>query len=280
MATRTRFEDYRDRYPCFRLEKTDDKVLLFQLHTDGGPFVWDVPAHDDFAAICVDIAGDRDLTAVIFTGTGDTFMDRFGAADPTRSFPVHQDLGAERLDDIGWVGTQLYLNFLDIQVPIIAAVNGPCSVHAELPVMCDVVLASEDASFSDSTHFPRGVVPGDGSHIVWPIAIGRNRARYFLLTGQQLTAQQALAYGAVNEVLPKAQLMERAWELARYLAMRPPLTLRLTRSIFVQELKRSAVNDLTLGVYQELYGMRNFLSWRHGNAPLDRAWDDDPWSDG
>ena len=88
-----------------------------------------------------------------------------------------------------------------------------------------------------------------------------------------------MEYGAVNEVLPKDQLMARAWELAHQLALRPPLTLRLTRSVLVQELKRAAVNDLASAQFQELYGMRSFFSYRGGKEPLDRAWDDDPWGD-
>jgi enoyl-CoA hydratase/carnithine racemase len=280
MAKRTRFEDYRDRYErWFRLEKTEQRILLLRIHTDGGEFVWDQESHERFADLCADLAGDREINVVIFTGTGDTFMDRFGVSDPSHRLPAHRDLGAEALDDTGWTGSQLHLNLLDVQVPIIAAVNGPCSIHSELPMMCDIVLASDDASFQDAAHFPRGVVPGDGVHTVWPIVIGRNRARYFLLTGQRLTAREALDYGAVNEVLPKERLMERAWELANYLALRPPLTLRLTRSILIQEFKRAATNDLTAGVYQELYGMRNFLSWRGGQDPMDRPWNDDPWGD-
>jgi hypothetical protein len=61
--------------------------------------------------------------------------------------------------------------------------------------------------------------------------------------------------------------------------MRPPLTLRLTRSVLVQEFKRAAVNDLAFGQFQELYAMRNFFSYRGGKDPLDRAWNDDPWAD-
>jgi len=281
VAKRTRFEEYRDRYKrWFRLEKTESKILLLQLHTDGGEFVWDYESHQAFADLCADIAGDRDLSVVILTGTGDTFMDRFGAADPTRPFPAHHDVGAERLDETGWTGMQLHLNLLDVQVPIIVAVNGPCSIHSELPLMCDIVLASDDATFQDAPHFPRGVVPGDGVHLVWSIVVGQNRAGYFLLSGRELSAREALEWGAVNEVLPKERLMERAWELATYLALRPPLTLRLTRSILTQEFKRAAVDDLTTGVYQELYGMRNFLSWRGGQSALDRPWNDDPWGDG
>jgi enoyl-CoA hydratase/carnithine racemase len=279
MAKRSNFEDYRDRYQRFRFEKTDDKVLLFQLHTEGREFAWDWEAHDSFGDACADVAGDRDLSCVIFTGTGSSFMDEYGPADPTRTFPVTTDLGAERLEATGWSGRQRHLNMLDIQVPMIAAINGPCSIHSELPIMCDIVLASDDAYLQDSAHFPRGLAPGDGVHTIWPLAIGHNRARYFLLTGQKLSAQEAKEYGAVHEVLPREQLMDRAWELGHHLAMRPPLTLRLTRNILVQRLKRAAVEDLALGQFQELYGMRNFMSYRGGKEPLDRAWDDDPWGE-
>jgi enoyl-CoA hydratase/carnithine racemase len=278
VAKRSSFDDYRDRYERHVwLEKSAEDILLVQLHTKGSDFVLDYRAHDALAGVFADIAGDRALTAVILTGTGDTFMDRFGAADPTREFPVHQDVGAEALDDTGWIGMQVHSNLLDIQVPVIAAINGACSTHSELPLMCDIVLASDDAYLQDAAHFTRGVVPGDGVHTVWPRVVGTNRARYFLLTGQRLSAQQAKDYGAVNEVLPKEQLLDRAWEIARYLAMRPPMTLRMTRSVFVQELKRAALDDLALGVHQEVYAMRNFLSWRGGQEPLDRPWDQDPW---
>jgi enoyl-CoA hydratase/carnithine racemase len=276
MVKVSHFEEYRDKYERFRLEKTEEKILLFQLHTDGGEFAWDWKAHGSFGDCCADIAGDRDLSVVIFTGTGDSFMNIWNP--PTdKEFPPHSDMGAERADESGWRGRQRHLNMLDIQVPMIAAINGPCSIHSELPVMCDIVLAADHAWLQDSAHFPRGVVPGDGVHTVWPLVIGRNRARYYLLTGQKLSAQELLEAGAVNEVLPKDKLMDRAWELARQLAWRPPLTLRLTRSVLVQEFKRAAVNDLAFGQIQELFAMRNFFTYRGGQEPLDRPWDQDPW---
>jgi enoyl-CoA hydratase/carnithine racemase len=78
---------------------------------------------------------------------------------------------------------------LDVDVPIVGAVNGPARVHAELPLLSDVVIASESAVFQDAVHFERGVVPGDGVHTLWPLWLGPNRGRYFLLMGQETGAE-------------------------------------------------------------------------------------------
>ena len=94
----------------------------------------------------------------------------------------------------------------------------------------------------------------------------------------QLSARQALEWGAVAEVLPKEQLLDRAWELAHELARRPPLTLRYTRLLFTQELKRAFLNELNHGLARETYAQRAFFPFGGGMAPLDRAWDDNPWS--
>ena len=74
--------------------------------------------------------------------------------------------------------------------------------------------------------------------MVWPLLLGANRGRYFLLTGQTLTAQEALELGVVNEVLPREKLLPRAWELAEQLAEKPVLTLRYTRVVLTLKIKR------------------------------------------
>jgi len=120
----------------------------------------------------------------------------------------------------------LLINLLDIEVPVISAINGPARIHPEIPVLSDVVIASETALFQDAPHFMSGIVPGDGAHVVWPHVLGPNRGRYFLLMGQELDERTAMAYGAVNEVLPKDKLLARAREIARYIADKPPRTRR------------------------------------------------------
>jgi enoyl-CoA hydratase/carnithine racemase len=144
---------------------------------------------------------------------------------------------------LGWESKNLLLNMLAIDAPMIAAVNGPAVRHAELPVMCDIVLASETAAFQDSAHFVGGLVPGDGVHVVFPLVMGYNRGRYFLMTGQKIFAEEAKQVGLVNEVLPADELLPRAWELARMLMKQPELNRRYAR-ILVTEVMRRQMSEL------------------------------------
>ena len=142
---------------------------------------------------------------------------------------------------------------------MISAVNGPALIHAEFALLCDIVLAAETAAFQDRVHFNQGGVPGDGVHVFWPLLLGPNRGRYFLLTGQTLGAREAMELGLVNEVLPKEKLLPRAWELAEQLAQKPPLTLRYTRVVLTQNIK---------GLMQDLLGYGLALQ---GLGTVDRA---------
>jgi enoyl-CoA hydratase/carnithine racemase len=148
-------------------------------------------------------------------------------------------------------GLRLVMQLLDIEVPVIAAVNGPVSVHSELAVLADIVLAAEHAYFQDAPHFPGGLVPGDSMQVVWPLLLGPNRGRYFLLTGEKIHAAEAKQLGVVGEVLPADKLMARAYELAGNLAKLNPVLLRNTRYVLTRPLKRAMLDDLHLGLAVE-----------------------------
>jgi enoyl-CoA hydratase/carnithine racemase len=284
VAKRTRFAEYKDRYANFKFELSEEGILLMQAHTKGGSLVWDWGAHDGMADAFADVAGDREIKVLIHTGTGANYNANWGAPEGAKNTnPVYLAMdgqeGLAQLDEKAWYGRMLVENVLAVDVPMISAVNGPCNIHSEVPLLGDIVLASEDAYFQDLAHFPRGLVPGDGQHVLWPFLVGRNRARYMLLTGKKLGAREALEWGAVNEVLPKDKLLDRAWELARELARRPPLVLRYTRMLFTQDLKRAFLDELGHGLARETYAQRQFFPQGGGMTALDRPWNKRPWSD-
>jgi enoyl-CoA hydratase/carnithine racemase len=222
-----------------------DGILQVTLHTDGKSLVWSALAHEELGFCFADIGADRENKVVILTGTGDAFCTEIDV----NSFGFLTT--AHGWDEVFYDGRRLLNNLLDIEVPVIAAVNGPVIFHPEIPVLSDIVIASETATFQDAPHFMSGIVPGDGAHIVWTHVLGTNRGRYFLLTGQELSATTALEYGAVNEVVPKDQLLARAWELASVIAEKPMLTRRYARVALTHEYKRLMHEGLGFGLAVE-----------------------------
>ena len=88
-------------------------------------------------------------------------------------------------------------------------------------------------------------------HIVWTTLLGLNRGRYFLMTGQKLSAQEALQAGVVGEVLPGEALPPRAWAIARQWVAHRSLSLLGTRAIFTAAWKRMMADDLQMGLTHE-----------------------------
>jgi enoyl-CoA hydratase/carnithine racemase len=236
-------DSYQHRYQNARLRR-DDGILEIALHTDGGPLIFDGYVHEALVGLFRSVGDDRDNHVVILTGTGASFC----ADIRPDGFDFFSPAG---FDKVLREGTKTLEAILDIEVPVIAAINGPMLVHSEYALLCDIVLASEHAVFQDMPHQAFGVVPGDGVHILWPDVIGEIRGRYFLLSGQQLTAHDAREYGAVNEVLPGVRLLPRAWELARQLTKQNPLTLRYTRMALTQRVRRRLQEGITLGLALE-----------------------------
>ena len=247
----SRLEDYANKYQCARFERRDG-ILQMTLHTDGGSLRWGFGPHRELPDAFYDVGNDRENRVVIITGTGAEFSGP-RATPGTSSFPTRP--GIDRIDRIHWEGRHLLMKLLDIEVPVISAINGPAWRHSEIPLLCDIVLAADTAQFQDSAHFNSDVVPGDGMHIVYPLLLGMNRGRYFLMTGQTLDAAEALRLGLVAEVLPPDKLLARAWDLAEGLTKKPILLLRYTRLLFTEYLRRQMHELLGYGLGMELLAL-------------------------
>lgn len=237
--------DYFHKYENLSFYRDENGILEVKMHTNGGSLVFTGKTHREFPDAFYDISRDRDNRVVILTGTGDSWMSEI----------AFQSLGdvtnPREWDKTFWEGKKVLQNLLDIEVPVISAVNDPALLHSEYILTTDIILASETAIFQDMPHLNAGIVPGDGVHILWPLVLGPSRGRYFLLTQEKLSAQQAYELGVVNEVLPADQLLSRAWELARQLAKQPTLNLRYTRVALTQHLKRLVSEGIGYGLALE-----------------------------
>jgi len=243
------FDSYRTKYPRLMMTRNEAGILEVTLNTDGGPLEY---AHSggpspqaEFADAFAEIARDPDNRVVLITGTGDRFS---GPAATPETFPVG-DIAA--WEQIRRNGIRLTMGLLEIDAPVVSCINGPALRHPEIALLADIVLAAEEATIQDTAHFTNDLVPGDGMNVILPLLMGYNRGRYHLLTGKSISAQDALAWGLVSEVLPRSDLLARGRTLANELATRNPLVLRYTRLLFTQPLKKMLGDVLDYGLALE-----------------------------
>ena len=241
----TPLEDYSPKFKRIKFKRTDG-ILTITLHKDEGEFSWNLETHRELSHVWNYVGLDPENKIIILTGTGNSFLDRsdyeldqLAAATPQWWQLVQQD------------AKKLLTDFLELEQPVIVALNGPATIHSQIPMLADIILATPDTSISE-THFPY-TVPGDGHHIVWPLILGLNRARYLLLTQQGLTAQQALDAGLVSEIVERDNLLRRAEEIARQLLEMDPVALRAFRPIVMQPVKRAVLDGLSQGLLAEGY---------------------------
>jgi enoyl-CoA hydratase/carnithine racemase len=196
-------------------------IVELRFHTGHGPLVWSATAHrEQYEAFSL-LSRDREVKVVILTGTDSTYC---GELDVTSFAGIPWE-------EIWWEGRHMLMSLNDIDVPIISAINGPATIHAEIPVMADLVLAAPTVKFADRAHFAlRDTVPGDGVNLVWGELLGPTRSKYFLMTGSSIDAEESVRLGVVNELVEADSLLSRAWELAEELASRSLPVLRYTKS--------------------------------------------------
>jgi enoyl-CoA hydratase/carnithine racemase len=245
----TKLGDYTKKYSSIRMRR-EGGILEIVFHTNGDSLQWGLGPHAELPDAFQDIAGDRENKVVVMTGAGKEFSGP--RVVPKAGHPLFATRPtAQFTENLVSEGRRMLMNLMNIEVPVISAVNGPAWRHSELPLLADIVIASDDAAFQDSAHFPGGLVPGDGVHVVYPMLLGANRARYFLLTGQVIDAREAHRLGLVAEVLPKDKVLPRAWELARDLAAQPEVLVRHTRAVLTEPIKRRLQEELGYGLYNE-----------------------------
>lgn len=177
------------------------------------------------------LGADRTVKAIVLTGAGTAFCaggNLSSLAEAGRT--ARQDPDAVRRQYTGGI-QRIPLAFERLDVPIIAAVNGPAmGAGCDLACMCDIRIAGQSASFAES-FIKLGIVPGDGGAWLLARVVGLARAYELSFTGDTIDAEEALRIGLVTHLVPDDELMPRALSLAARIARNPAPALRMTKRL-------------------------------------------------
>lgn len=197
--------------------------------------------HGELARVWRELDADADVRAVVLTGNGKAFS---AGGDLALLQRMVDDRGLRRaiMDEAG----EIVRSMTSVRVPIVAAVNGPAvGLGCSLASMSDIVLVEEQAYFADP-HVALGLVAADGGALTWPLLTSLVRAKEHILLGDRVGADDAVAYGLANRVVPAGTARDEAMALAERLAALPPQSVRESKALLNQGL-RSAVTALLQG---------------------------------
>jgi enoyl-CoA hydratase len=151
---------------------------------------------------------------------------------------------------------QLWQRIWTLDKPIIAAVNGVAfGGGCELAMSCDLIVAGESARFGQP-EIKVGIMPGAGGTQRLARAIGPYRAMEMVLTGEPISAQDALNVGLVNRVVADTEVLDESLKLAQIIAERPPIAVRAARKALRYGFERTLLEGLEMERrhYLMLYG--------------------------
>ncbi|TMA28678.1 MAG: enoyl-CoA hydratase/isomerase family protein [Deltaproteobacteria bacterium] len=222
-------------YRTLHFDRVGDVLRIAIAHPASELNTVDDLLHGELARLFRELKREDAARAVLLIGRGRAFS----AGGDFRWFPTLDDL--EKLEHLRRDGKQLIWDLLDVELPIVAALNGPAvGLGASLALLCDVIFMADTASIADP-HVRVGIVAGDGGTAIWPLVLGPARAKQFLLTGDPVTAAEALAMGLVNRVVAPDALEAEALAFAARLAAGAPLAVRYTKQA-VNKLVKDALN--------------------------------------
>ncbi|MDO8716566.1 MAG: enoyl-CoA hydratase-related protein [Dehalococcoidales bacterium] len=219
--------------------KKEGRVAVFTINRREALNAINQESLEELSRALIDFKNDDGLYVGIITGAG------------TKAFSVGADIRSvlpqfKQNQGKPWAGPPTILRGLDLWKPLIAAVNGyALGGGMEVALACDLRIAAENATFG----FPEvnlGFIPGWGGTQRLPRLIPPAKAAEMLFTGKPIDAQEAYRIGLVNKVVPLAQLMTAANEMAEMICRPAPLAVRAAKQAMMQGLNLSLENGLEL----------------------------------
>ncbi len=241
----SKYSEYRE----IKIEK-DGGVVTITLNRPDQRNAVNVAMHSELEDVFVRLNEEEGVRVVILTGAGKAFS----AGGDIKAMVNRIETGYHSSYNIKRRrgGRRLLENMLNLEPPLIAALNGPATgLGATIALFCDIVIMAESAKIGD-THVNVGLVAGDGGAVIWPLLIGASKAKYYLMTGELIAAEDACRLGLVHKAVPDAALMSEAREMAERLASGPTLAISWSK-MAVNKHIRTALNTI----------LDSSLSWEH-----------------
>ena len=175
--------------------------------------------HRGLEIVFRELSHHPEVGAIVLTGAGDVFcaggdMKDYGGKPGA--------IETMRNRDLNW-------SLARCEAPVLCALNGAArGIGASIALLCDIVYMADTASIGD-VHTQFGLPAGDGGQVIWPLLVGPNLAKEYLMRGIAIDAREAERIGLVNRVFPASELLEQTLTCAREIAARPPAGVRWTK---------------------------------------------------
>ena len=216
-------ERYSD-YTHLLFEYPEERILKITINRPEKYNALDKTGHRELTYVWREVDDDPDVDVVIVTGTGKAFSaggDLELIEEMTEDFNTRAVLWKEARD--------LVYNIMNCGKPVISAINGP-AVGAGLVagLLADISIVARSVSITDG-HTRVGVAAGDHAAIIWPILCGMAKSKYYLMTCDRLSGEEAEQIGLVSLCVDDADLQDKAMEVARKLKHGAPTAIRWTK---------------------------------------------------
>ena len=201
---------------------------------------------DEIVDACQKVQDSDTVSVLVVTGTGSSFSAGGNVKDMYKKEGMFSGDPNDIRQNYRKGIQRVTLAFQRLDVPVIAAVNGPAmGAGCDLTCMCDIRIASDKARFGE-TFVSVGLIPGDGGAFLLPRVVGFSKALELAFTCRVIDAAEALRIGLVSEVTPAEELLERTMEVAAEIAQHPARILRLAKRLFYLSQGRSLEETLEL----------------------------------
>jgi enoyl-CoA hydratase/carnithine racemase len=249
-----------DRYSHLAIT-VEDRIAVVRLNRPQALNAINAELHAELETIWGELDADESVGAIILTGEGRAFSS--GGDVKRMASRAGTDAGLRYALNVPAATRRLFNSLLEVRQPIVAAINGDVTgLGATIALCCDVTMIAEDARIGD-THVRAGLVAGDGGAVIWPLLIGPNRAKEYLMTGHLLRGSEARDIGLVNHCYPAEILMDKAREFARGILEQPVWAVQWTK-LSINKLLRQNINlvlDASLG-----YEVATLFTYDHKEA--------------